>query len=251
MQTMRHHLPILIILCFWGLSQACAQDFRVQIGAYGERMPDKFFKERGVDTYIETTDQMGLYRYFAGSYPDREAAEKVQGALMEKGFAFALIIDIEEQRILCGQGCPYFRNGVIFVQDPQREATVKNIYFDFGRYSLTPEAKEVLQTAVEKMKENPALKLKLLGYTDGVGSAEANVILATNRARSARNYFINRGIRADRMYIKVFGEADPVAQNKEDSGEDLPENRKWNRRVVLAFVDETGTVKTDSELSKK
>jgi outer membrane protein OmpA-like peptidoglycan-associated protein len=248
---MRIHLPILIILCFFTRTTSNAQDFRVQIGAYGERMPAKFFKERGVENYLETTDQMGLYRYFAGSYPDRDSAEKVQGMLMEKGFAFALIIDIEEQRILCGQGCPYFRNGIIFVQDPQQEATVKNIYFDFGRYSLTPESKEVLQVTLEKMKSNPKLNLKILGYTDGVGSPEANTILASNRARSARNYLINRGVRADRMFIKVFGEADPVAQNKEENGEDLPENRKWNRRVVLALVDENGTVKTDQELSKK
>jgi outer membrane protein OmpA-like peptidoglycan-associated protein len=80
-----------------------------------------------------------------------------------------------------------------------------------------------------------------MGYTDGVGSPQANVELAAGRARAARNYLINKGIRADRMFVKVFGEADPVAPNGEETATgaiiDLPENRKWNRRVVLA-IDE-------------
>jgi OOP family OmpA-OmpF porin len=140
------------------------------------------------------------------------------------------------------------------MQDPKREATLQNIYFDFGRYSLTAESKGVLNSVYEKLRDNPNLKLKLLGYTDGVGSAQANMQLAASRARSARNYLINKGIRADRMFIKVFGEAEPVAPNAEEVGEgkmeDLPENRKWNRRVVLAIIDDQGEVKTDDAITK-
>lgn len=234
--------------------KSIAQDFRVQIAAYAEAVPDTFFREKGVANVIASTDQMGMHRYFAGSYTTREEAEKVQQEMIGKGFAYASVIDLEEQRVLCGANCPYFRNGAVFVQDPKREATLQNIYFDFGRYSLTVESKEVLNTVCAKLKENPTLKLKLLGYTDGVGSAQANMQLAASRARSARNYLINKGIRADRMFIKVFGETDPVAPNAEEVGEgkmeDLPENRKWNRRVVLAIIDDAGEVKTDDSVTK-
>jgi outer membrane protein OmpA-like peptidoglycan-associated protein len=139
------------------------------------------------------------------------------------------------------------------VQDPKREVTVRNIYFDFGRYSLSLEAKEELNNVYQILRENPALRLKVLGYTDGVGSPQANLQLASSRARSARNYLINRGIRADRMFIKVFGEANPVAPNSDEfeQNKDLPENRKWNRRVVLALIDEQGEVKTDEAVGGK
>lgn len=236
--------PIFLCCCL-ALS---AQDFRVQIAAFGEQMPASYFHDKGLEHFIETSDQMGMFRYLAGSYKTRDEAEKVQFELQEKGFPFATVIDIEEQRLLCGHGCPYFRNGVIFVQDKQRESTLRNIYFDFGRYSLNQESREVLKEVADIMSQNTKLRLKLLGYTDGVGSAQANVQLATSRARSARNFLINKGIRADRMYIKVFGEADPAAPNADDGGDDLPENRKWNRRVVLALVDESGEVKTDKEM---
>ena len=243
----RSSFSLTIIILFLLQFIGSAQDFRVQAAAFGERMPASFFTSKGLENYIETSDQMGLYRYFAGSYKTREEADVVQKELQEKGFPFAIVIDIEEQRLLCGQGCPYFKNGVIFVQDDKTQSTVRNIYFDFGRYSLNPESKQELQEVFQQLKENSKLTLKILGYTDGIGNATANVQLATNRSRAARSYLINRGIRADRMYIKVYGEADPAAPNAEDGGEDLPENRKWNRRVVLTIMDESGEVKTDEK----
>lgn len=241
-----------LVLCT--LTEGIAQDFRVQIAAYAEAMPDSFFRDKGVANVIASTDQMGMHRYFAGSYNTREEAEKIQQDMIGKGFTYASVIDLEEQRVLCGANCPYFRNGgPVFVQDPKREATLQNIYFDFGRSSLNAESKVVLDAVCQKLKENPNLKLKLLGYTDGVGSAQANMQLAASRARSARNYLINKGIRADRMFIKVFGEAEPIAANAEEVGEgkmeDLPENRKWNRRVVLAIIDDAGEIKTDDAVT--
>ncbi|MBK7935815.1 MAG: OmpA family protein [Lewinellaceae bacterium] len=243
---------LLLIACFFlSISESRAQDFRVQISAFAEAMPDTFFHEKGVRNFLVSHDQMGLYRYFAGSYATRDEADAVQKEMVEKGFPYALVIDLEEQRVLCGANCPYFRNGVIFVQDPKQEMTVRNIYFDFGRYSLSAESKEVLNAVTQQLKDNPNLKLKILGHTDAVGSPQANIQLAASRSRSARNYLINKGIRADRMFIKVFGEASPLAENKTDEGDDLPDNRKWNRRVVLALIDDQGEVKTDDAVSGK
>lgn len=244
------------ILLFFGLfllsNGLFAQDFRVQIAAYGERMSHTFFVERGVETYIETTDQLGLYRYFAGSYATRDQAEVVRKEIAAKGFPYALIIDLEEQRVLCGAGCPYFRNGTVFVQDPQRKETTNTIYFEFGRYSLTPDSKAVLNRFYEKMRENPSLKLKIHGFTDGVGSAQANLALSANRSRSARNYLAYKGIRVDRMLMEVFGEANPVLANKDEGDDrtDSPENRKWNRRVVLLLVNDFGEAATDDSVLK-
>ena len=233
-------------------NQLVAQDFRVQIAAYGERMKPSFFKERGIEDYVETTDQLGLYRYFAGAFKTRDEAEKVRKEVAAKGFAYALIIDLEEQRVLCGAGCPYFRNGTVYVQDQQRKETTNTIYFEFGRYSLTPEAKPVLNRFYEQMRDNPALKLKIHGFTDGVGSAEANRRLSANRTRSARNYLIYKGIRADRMLMEFFGEANPILANKEETDDrtDSPENRKWNRRVVLLLVNDFGEAATDDSVLK-
>lgn len=234
---MRNCLLFLFTVLMQGRS--AAQDFRVQIAAFEQPATMSYFTERGINDYVETTDQIGLCRYFVGAYNTRLEAEKVRQDMIAKGFPFASVIDVEEQRILCEVNCPYFRNGVLFIADPQ--SNVRNIYFDFGLSTLTAAARADLDHVAERLLKNKALKLNVMGYTDGIGSPQANVELAASRARAARNYLINKGIRADRMFMKVFGEADPVAPNGEETSNgaiiDLPENRKWNRRVVLAISE--------------
>ena len=231
-------------------NQLLAQDFRVQIAAYGERMQPSFFTERGIEKYVETTDQLGLYRYFAGAYKTKDEAEVVRKEVAAKGFPYALIIDLEEQRVLCGAGCPYFRNGTVYVKDLQRQETTNTIYFEFGRYSLTPDAKVVLNRFYDQLRDNPTLKLKIHGFTDGVGSREANLRLSGNRSRSVRNYLTYKGIRVDSMLMEVFGEGNPVLSNKDEGDDrtDAPENRKWNRRVVLLLVNDFGEAATDDSV---
>ena len=242
---------VLTGLCVAALSHMPlgAQDFRVQIAAYADSVSSTYFTSRGVHGVVTSVDQMGMYRYFYGSYKTREEAGNVQKQLNAKGFPFATIIDLEEQRVLCGSNCPYFRtDGPVYVQDKSRSATLRNIYFDFGRSSLSSDSKMELDAVAQTLRENPSMKLKLLGYTDAIGSSQSNINLAMTRARTARNYLINKGVRADRMYIKVFGEADPVAPNEDFDGNDLAENRKHNRRVVLAIVDDAGEVKTNKDI---
>ncbi len=243
---------ILFTICLLLVSgnRLFAQDFRVQIAAYGERMPGAFFEERGIEDYIETTDQLGLYRYFAGSFKTKEEAEIVRKQVAAKGFPYALIIDLEEQRVLCGVGCPYFRNGTVYDQDQRRKETTNTIYFEFGSYSLNPNAMIVLDRFYEQMRSNPALKLKIHAFADGVGSKDANLKLSANRSRSARNYLVSKGIRVDRMQMEVFGESNPVLANKDEGDDqtDSPENRKWNRRVVLLLVNDFGEAATDDSV---
>ncbi|MFN0212993.1 MAG: OmpA family protein [Saprospiraceae bacterium] len=249
----RSFLTTILLISFLSIeNQLLAQDFRVQIAAYGTRMKPEYFKERGIENYVETTDQLGLYRYFAGAFKTRDEAEVVRKEVAAKGFPYALIIDLEEQRVLCGAGCPYFRNGTVYVNDQQRRETTNTIYFEFGRYSLTPDAKAVLNRFYEQLRDNPSLKLKIHGFTDGLGSREANLRLSANRSRSARNYLVYKGIRVDRMLMEVFGEGNPILANKDESDDrtDAPENRKWNRRVVLLLVNDFGEAATDDSVLK-
>lgn len=248
------HRSTLFAIGFFFLSLAglSAQNFRVQIAAYTEKMPDTFFLEKGVEEVYVTYNQMsGIHCYFAGSCDTREEAEKVQKELIGKGFPGAVVIDLEEQRVLSNADCPYYHPD--FKKSlPKPGSNERNIYFEFGSSDLTAESKKELDAVCQAMKENLALNLKLNAHSDAIGSAQANIEMASTRARAARNYLINKGIRADRMYIKVFGEAAPIAANTtEDSdgqkGEDLPENRKWNRRVELVLTDQPEMVKLGSE----
>ena len=236
-------IPFLALLVSLIPNVGQAQDFRVQIAAYNVSQPASFFKERGVEHYTERADKSGIFWYSAGNYPTREAADSIQQDMKAKGFANALIIDEAEQRLLADTDCPYIRDGVVFVHDPNYNPDEHTVYFDFGKSSLDAASKEVLNRVFEEMNKKPGATLKIRGFTDGVGDGAGNMALAATRSRATRDYLIYRGIRADRMFMEVFGEATPAAPNAEDDGSsagkgrDLPENRKWNRRVTLKLEE--------------
>lgn len=230
---------IFLMNLLFAVTVSRAQHFSVQIAAYSEQQLPAFFEERGITNYSERRDISGIYWYSAGEYATREEAEVVQQEVKSKGFPYASVIDLDEQRLLSGVDCPVIRDGVVFIQAPQTDTSRHIIYFDFGSSGLTTSSRAVLDAICQKMKENNRLVLRIAGYTDGVGDGRANLELSASRSREARNYLIYKGIRADRMFMEVFGEADPAAPNAEDDGSDLgkgrdlPGNRKWNRRVTL------------------
>ncbi len=244
-------LKIVIWIVVLAPNLVLAQDFCVQLAAYDARQPASYFKDKGVEHYTESADKSGIYWYSAGRYTTREEAEVIQQAMVAKGFTHALIIDEAEQRLLSDLDCPYIRDGIVFVHDPSYNPAEKSIYFDFGKSSLDPESKNTLNELYLELNRKPGATLKIRGYTDGVGDGAANLELAATRSRAARDYLIYKGIRADRMFMEVFGEAAPAAPNAEDDGSnsgkgrDLPQNRKWNRRVTLALEEPEGPSKAN------
>ena len=235
---------VLIIISLLTLSigsTAIAQDFRVQIAAYADSMPLAYFKSRGLERVLVSTDQMGLYRYFAGTYQNREQADAKLKEIIAKGFPNAVIVDLEEQRALGGATCPYNRpNRPIFLENIDDKTNAYYLYFELGSASLSAETYAEIDRVEQGLKANLKLSLQIIGQTDGLGDAAVNQELATSRARAVRNYLITKGIRTDRMTIKVYGEGAAALPNKDEiSLKDLPENRKWNRRVVLIVSEPT------------
>jgi OOP family OmpA-OmpF porin len=79
---------------------------------------------------------------------------------------------------------------------------------------------------VKFLKENPAYKAEIEGYTDNRGSKQYNIKLSEKRAKAVYDYLIKSGISADRLSYKGYGPANPIADNNTKEG------RKLNRRVV-------------------
>ena len=98
-----------------------------------------------------------------------------------------------------------------------------------------------LNILYQMLLENLNYQIRLMAHTDSKGSAAYNLALSKRRARSVRNYLVAKGIAVRRINVKVYGESDPIAKN-EDNGRDLPEGRKYNRRVVIAVTNKTGEI---------
>ncbi len=104
-----------------------------------------------------------------------------------------------------------------------------NIRFDFDRATLKPSALPELKKLVGFLKENPAIKVLIAGYTDNVGSDSYNLKLSQRRAKAVYSYLISKGIPARRLQYKGFGNTHPLSANNSPLG------RAANRRTEIVI----------------
>jgi len=116
---------------------------------------------------------------------------------------------------------------VLRTQRPVVELTFEDVYFDFDRSTLRPEALRLLDDAVAKLQANPDKSIVIEGHTCSIGTAEYNLALGSRRAGSVRDYLLSRGIAASRMETRSYGEERPKFDNARE------ETRRLNRRAAL------------------
>ena len=96
-----------------------------------------------------------------------------------------------------------------------------------GKATLLPGSFPALNDVATLLKDNPALRLDIEGYTDNTGNAEKNLKLSQSRADAVRAYLVKRTADAARMTATGFGQDNPIADNRTVAG------RAKNRRVEL------------------
>jgi OmpA-OmpF porin, OOP family len=100
------------------------------------------------------------------------------------------------------------------------------IYFDVNTDVVKPESYGTLKGIADVLKENPTVRVKIVGHTDSDGADAVNLDLSKRRGASVKAELIkNFGIDASRLESDGLGEAKPVAPN------DTPSNKAMNRRV--------------------
>jgi peptidoglycan-associated lipoprotein len=110
---------------------------------------------------------------------------------------------------------------------PRKRYEFEDVYFDFDRYSLRPEATRVLDEAIAAMREDATLRIEIEGHTCSIGTAEYNLALGDRRATSVKDYLTSRGVSADRLRTVSYGEERPKYDNSRE------ETRRLNRRAAL------------------
>ena len=101
------------------------------------------------------------------------------------------------------------------------------IYFDFNKSDLKPESQPTLEQITKPLKEDPKLKLLVVGHTDNAGSFASNKYLSQHRAGSVVNALVTQGIDKGRLTPVGVAFACPIASNKSEEG------RTKNRRVEI------------------
>jgi peptidoglycan-associated lipoprotein len=99
----------------------------------------------------------------------------------------------------------------------RQKGLIGDIYFDFDKYDLKPEARERLSKNAEFMKQNAKYVVEIQGHCDERGTNDYNVALADRRANAAREYMATLGIAAARLKTVSFGEERPVCTDHNES----------------------------------
>jgi outer membrane protein OmpA-like peptidoglycan-associated protein len=133
-------------------------------------------------------------------------------------------------------GCPIEEKTTTIIIPIEKQEAIrmnqKNIEFDLNSANLRNSSIESLDNIIKIMNEYPLSRYTVYGYTDDTGPADFNFELSKKRAASVKEYFVKKGVAANRLDSAGFGEQNPLVPN---SGEP---NRKMNRRVEINSINE-------------
>ena len=99
------------------------------------------------------------------------------------------------------------------------------VNFDYDKADVKPQYHQELADFAEFMKQYPGVFVEIDGHTDSDGSDAYNQKLSERRAKSVREYLIQKlGMNGKQLTAIGFGESKPVAGNDTDAGK--AENRR-------------------------
>lgn len=134
-----------------------------------------------------------------------------------------------------GAGCPLTITTVnpvkvIITEEDKRVVAeaIRNLEFDFAKSTIRSTSFPGLNKVAELLKSKD-FSLKLAGHTDNVGSNAANLKLSKDRAESVKSYLVSQGANPSRIEATGYGESQPIASNKTNTG------RQKNRRVEFTL----------------
>jgi OmpA-OmpF porin, OOP family len=103
-----------------------------------------------------------------------------------------------------------YRQDFYLEKIPKGEITIEGIEYDYDSANLRPESKVILDRLIEFLELNNNLKIEIRSHTDERGSATYNQKLSDGRAKSVVDYLISKGIPAERLVAKGYGESTPA-----------------------------------------
>lgn len=113
----------------------------------------------------------------------------------------------------------------------REEIELPGVNFETNSDRLVAGTEAALNDAAATLQMHGGIRVEVAGHTDSDGAAEYNEGLSQRRAATVRDYLIRRGVDADRLTVRGYGESQPIADNS------TAEGKAQNRRVVLRILE--------------
>ena len=112
---------------------------------------------------------------------------------------------------------------------------LENIYFDYGKCNIRPDARIGLDKVVEMLRKYPAMRIELSSHTDSRSSTEFNDKLSKGRAKESAEYLFKRGVSRARVEYQGYGETRTV-NGCVDGVKCTEEQHQKNRRTEVKIL---------------
>lgn len=121
---------------------------------------------------------------------------------------------------------------------------MRDIFYDFDKYYIRDDASPDLDRLAALMQQFPSMKIELSSHTDSRGTDKYNKQLSENRAKSAKEYLVRKGIAANRINAIGYGE-NRLQNNCKDNVDCNEYEHQRNRRteVLITSFDQAEYIK--------
>ena len=202
------------------------------------------------------------FTYFRDGTPSQEGRETALRMLADKKYRVSIWVQKQRIRLYIGQeklfdapraismnykynmirfdrGTPMISNLRIATGLPDMRSKLLTegklisygIYFDVNKDIVKPESYPSIKEIAAILKDNPAVKIRIVGHTDSDGEDKSNLDLSKRRAASVKDALVKDfSIDMGRIEIDGKGESEPIAQN------DSAVNKALNRRVEFIKI---------------
>lgn len=114
---------------------------------------------------------------------------------------------------------------------------LNNIFFDSNKATLRKESNLELEKLLQLMKDYPELTVEVAGHTDSKGNDAANLKLSQLRSQAVVAALIKKGVKAQYLVAKGYGETAPIAPNLLPNGKPDLKGMQLNRRVEMKIIE--------------
>lgn len=115
--------------------------------------------------------------------------------------------------------------------------TLGDVLFEFGRAEIKPAAQNAIGKLANYLNQHPDRRVLIEGFTDSVGSDQANLTLSQRRSQAVAAALSAHGVDPSRVATRGYGEAYPVASNNSST------DRAMNRRVEVYISNDNQPVR--------
>lgn len=174
-------------------------------------------------TYLTTVFAIGMSLLLAAcsATPPPKSAEKMPAQSQDRA---ATTQPVKAATSNSGSSLDALRAGKQPAAGP-----LKDIYFDFDKYNLSADARDLLKSHAQWLKNHASSHVEIEGHCDDRGTDEYNLALGAKRAQAAKDYLVTSGVSAERISTISYGKELPVCQ---EQTEECWQRNRHDRFVV-------------------